>query len=296
MSGVHLLPTAISLAVASIGTGVWVKKTGLFLPPIYFGMFMMTVGYGLFYMFGAHCSWGKLIGFQIIAGLGTGPIFQAPIIALQAHIKPRDIGTATATLGFVRQLATSSSVVIGQVVFQNQMEKKAAKLTRILGPRLAQELGGANAGANTRIINSLPAAQKAPVRVAYADSLKPMWAMYAAFAGAGLITAFFIRRKVLTAQHEETKTGLEAEKENAAARATEKEEKRQSRQSKVTGSRTSLNRISMSTRDVSRPASPPPSLPPLTPRMRPADNGERVYGFADSSKDLSGPAKSVASL
>lgn len=78
MSGVYLLPTAISLAFSSIGTGVFVRKVGLFLPPIYFGMFMMVLGYGLFTNFDANSGWAKLIIYQIIAGLGIGPLFQAP--------------------------------------------------------------------------------------------------------------------------------------------------------------------------------------------------------------------------
>ena len=228
-SGVDLLPTAISLAISSIGTGIFVKKVGKFLPPIYFGLFMMTLGFGLFTDFDANSSWTKLIIYQIIAGLGIGPLFQAPIIALQAHINPRDIGTATATLGFVRQLATSTSVVIGQVVFQNQMKKKAGTLTRALGPKLAQQLGGGNAGANTQLIDSLPENEKSVVRVAFADSLMPMWVMYTVFAGVGLIVSFFIHRKVLTSKHEETKTGLEAEREHAAERQAERAEKRESK-------------------------------------------------------------------
>lgn len=228
-SGVDLLPTAISLAISSVGTGVFVKKTGMFLPPIYFGLFLLTLGYGLFIDFNASSSWTKLIIYQIIAGLGTGPLFQAPIIALQAHINPRDIGTATATLGFVRQLATSSSVVIGEVVFQNEMKKKAPTLTRVLGPRLAQQLGGGNAGANTQLIDSLPDNEKSVVRVAFADSLMPMWIMYTVFAAAGLLTALLIRKKVLSSQHEETKTGMEAEREHAAEREAEREAKRESK-------------------------------------------------------------------
>ncbi|KAK3054433.1 hypothetical protein LTR09_004701 [Extremus antarcticus] len=239
MSGVYLLPTAISLAIASIATGVFIKKTGMFLPPIYFGMFMMTLGYGLFVDFDANSSWTKLIIYQIISGLGTGPIFQAPIIALQAHINPRDIATATATLGFVRQLATSTSVVIGEVVFQNEMKKKASTLIRALGPKLAKQLGGGNAGAESQLIDSLPMGQRSVVRVAFADSLMPMWAMYTAFAGAGLLSAFFIARKKLTAQHEETKTGMEAEKENAAARKQEREDHKLEKEEKRASKRAS---------------------------------------------------------
>jgi EmrB/QacA subfamily drug resistance transporter len=242
LSGVYLLPTALALSAGSIGTGIFVGKTGLFLPPIYLGLFMLTLGYGLFVDFSAHSSWAKIIIYQIIAGVGVGPLFQAPIIALQAHINPRDIGTATATLGFIRQLATSTSVVIGQVVFQNSMSAKTPQLATTLGPELAQRLSGSEAGANTQVINSLPGPQKEAVRVAFADSLVPMWIMYTAFAAVGLLAGFLIKKKVLSSQHEETKTGLAAEKENAAARIAEKEAKRASKRASARPSTSDTNR------------------------------------------------------
>jgi len=242
LSGVYLLPTALALSAGSIGTGIFVGKTGLFLPPIYLGLFMLTLGYGLFVDFSAHSSWAKIIMYQIVAGVGVGPLFQAPIIALQAHINPRDIGTATATLGFVRQLATSTSVVVGQVVFQNSMSAKTPQLATILGPELAQRLSGSEAGANTQVINSLPGPQKEAVRVAFADSLVPMWIMYLAFSALGLLVGFCIKKKVLSSQHEETKTGLAAEKENAAARTAEKEAKRASKRASARPSTSDTNR------------------------------------------------------
>lgn len=239
LSGVYLLPTALALSAGSIGTGIFVRKVGAYLPPIWFGLFMMTLGYGLFVDFDAHSNWGKLAMYQIVAGVGIGPLFQAPIIALQAHINPRDIGTATATLGFIRQLATSTSVVIGQVVFQNSMSAKTGQLAASLGPELAGRLSGSAAGANTQVIDSLPAAQKEVVRVAFADSLQPMWIMYVAFSVVGLLAGFLIKKKTLSKQHEETKTGLAAEQENAAARAAEKEAKRASKRASRPGTGTS---------------------------------------------------------
>ncbi|TKA22901.1 hypothetical protein B0A50_07840 [Salinomyces thailandicus] len=234
LSGVYLLPTALALAFTSIGTGIFIGKVGYFLPPIYFGMFMMTLGHGLYIDLDAHSGWAKLIVYQVVAGFGIGPLFQAPIIALQAHINPRDIGTATATLGFVRQLATSCSVVIGQVVFQNHMQTYSGQLTRALGPQLAEQLGGGSAGANTQVIDSLPPDQRLIVREDFAQSLMPMWIMYTCVAAVGIISTLGVRRKVLSKEHKETKTGLEAEKEHASEQRAEDEAKRESkRQSKL---------------------------------------------------------------
>lgn len=229
LSGVYLLPHALALAFSSLATGIFIAKTGLFRPPIYFAFFMLVLGFGLFINLDANSGWAKIIIYQIIAGLGVGPMFQAPIIALQAHINPRDIGTATATLGFIRQLSTSISVVIGEVVYQNEFNKKSGTITAAIGPEAAGRIVGGNAGASTSFIDSLPQPGKGVVRVAFADSLQPMWIMYTCFAALGFIIMFFIRGKKLTREHEETKTGLDAEKANAEARLAEKQAKRESK-------------------------------------------------------------------
>lgn len=175
LSGVYILPSAISLSFASMATGIFIRKTGMYLPPIWFGFFFMTLGMGLFIDFDATSGWAKIIIFQIIVGMGIGPNFQAPLIALQTKVKPRDIATATATFGFVRQLATSISVVIGGVVYQNEMKKRAATLTAAVGPTDAGVLTGGGAGASVDLIDALPSGPRQVVRVAFAQSLQPMW-------------------------------------------------------------------------------------------------------------------------
>lgn len=227
LSGVYLLPTALAIGFSSIATGIFVGKTGMFLPPIYAGFFFMALGFGLYINIAANSSWAKLILYQIIASIGIGPLFQAPIVALQAHINPRDIGTGTATLGFVRALATSIGVVLGDVVYSNQLSNKILGLSLELTPQESAALSGGIASASTGLIDQLPQPQKSDVRTTFADSLQPMWIMYCCFAAVGLIIMFSIKRKQLTSEHEETKTGLEAEKANAEARAAEKAAKNQ---------------------------------------------------------------------
>lgn len=86
LSGVYLLPTAIALSIFSIMTGITIRKTGQYRPIIWFGMFMMTLGTGLFIDLGAHSGWAKIIIYQVIAGIGVGPNFQAPLIAMQSLV------------------------------------------------------------------------------------------------------------------------------------------------------------------------------------------------------------------
>lgn len=175
LSGVYILPVALSLSFASMATGIFIRKTGMYLPPIWAGFLFMTLGMGLFIDFDANSGWAKIIIYQIIVGIGIGPNFQAPLIALQTQVKPRDIATATATFGFVRQLATSISVVVGGVVYQNEMEKRTGRLQAALGVSTASKLTGGGAGANVELIDNLPSGPREVARVAFAQSLQPMW-------------------------------------------------------------------------------------------------------------------------
>lgn len=225
LSGVYLLPTAISLSVASIGTGIYMRKTGQYLAPMYIGFILQTLGYGLFIDLGSMANWAEIIIFQIIGGLGVGPNFQAPMVALQSFISPRDVATATSAFAFTRNVAGAISVVIGQVVFQNQMNKLQGLLIAAVGPELAEKLGGAAAGANTEFVRNLPSAQRDVVHSVFAQSMKYVWIMYTAFSAVSLIICLFMGKKTLSQEHKETVTGLEAEKEAREERLREGREK-----------------------------------------------------------------------
>ncbi|KAF9735758.1 hypothetical protein PMIN04_010506 [Paraphaeosphaeria minitans] len=229
-SGVYLLPTALSLSVLSAFTGVFIRKTGQYLPCIWFGMVFIVAGFGTFIDLGVHSSWAKIIIFQIIAGIGVGPNFQSPLIALQSLVPKRDIATATATFGFVRNLGSAISIVVGSVVFQNEMISKQPMLREALGDQTAAAFGGGSAGANVGLIQTLPDNEKEIARQAFSEALSTMWILYVCFAAAGLAVSFLITRNVLSKQHEETKTGIEEEKKRRVEREAAREEKKKSKQ------------------------------------------------------------------
>ncbi|KAK4231134.1 hypothetical protein QBC38DRAFT_533772 [Podospora fimiseda] len=185
MSGIYILPFVLSLS-----------KTGRYLECIVLGMAIMT----------PKANWPKIVVYQIIAGIGVGPNFQAPLIALQSTVEGRDMAAATATFGFVRQLFTSISVVIGGVVFQNKMQEQYPRLLAELGPEAADLLSGKNAASSVGRVQELPEQDQDVAHLAYFESLKTMYIMYVVFAAVG------------TKDHQEHKTGLQAMKEEEARR------------------------------------------------------------------------------
>lgn len=223
LSGVYLFATVLSLSFASAVTGIVIKKTGRYRQPIWFGLVMMTLGFGLFIDLEPRANWAKIVIYQIIAGIGVGPNFQSPLIALQSHVKGHDIAVATATFGFIRNISTSVSVVLGGVILGNELSKKRSYLSQYLPADAAQRLTASSFGSTTDFVKSLPPEQKQAVNVAYTESLKTMWIFYTAFAAFGILISLLITRKELSTTHEKARTGI-AEQERV--RLEEKEAKR----------------------------------------------------------------------
>ncbi|GAB1205022.1 hypothetical protein APSETT445_003689 [Aspergillus pseudonomiae] len=145
-------------------SGLFIQRTGQYIPPMWLGLGLLALGVGLLINLEATANWSKIIGFQIISGTGVGMNFEGPLLALQAIVGAKNTATATATIGFVRTMSTAISVVIGGVVFQNQMVREGPKLVQSLGAELAGQFGGANVTANIPLIGTLPSDQREVVR------------------------------------------------------------------------------------------------------------------------------------
>ncbi|OJJ50869.1 hypothetical protein ASPZODRAFT_21381 [Penicilliopsis zonata CBS 506.65] len=209
-SGLLLLPLDLSEAAFGIVAGIVIHRTGRYLELIWIGVVGLTVGTGLYITLDASSSLGQVVGFQLIAGMGAGLLFQSPIIALQAMVSQEDTATATATMGFLRNMATAASIVIGGVVFQNSMSLQSSKLRAAgLSDTLLNELSGASAAANIALVDTVknPVELKA-IKAAFAWSLRNMWILNTCMAACGIVGSIFISRQRLSKEHTETKTGL----------------------------------------------------------------------------------------
>jgi hypothetical protein len=131
---------------------------------------------------------------EIVLGLGLGGNFQNMLLAIQATIHYSDIAVATAAFSFIVLLGATLGIAIGGTVFQNQMTKLSADLPDIPG---LSAITGVNAGASVSAIQALPPDVKTIVIQNYAQSLRMVWIVLAAFAGAGLLVSFLIGRHEL---------------------------------------------------------------------------------------------------
>jgi hypothetical protein len=175
------------------------------------------LGTGLFISFRTDTSVARIIGFEILAGIGPALLFQAPMISIQNTVSQADTAAATATLGFIRNLATSLSIVLGGVVFQDSMAARQSSLAAAgLSGSSLEAFSGDQAAANVEIIKSIQdVAQRQAVEDAFAWSIRNMFIMYTCVSAVAMVTSVFIKQRHLSTEHVETKTGIEQLTERA---------------------------------------------------------------------------------
>lgn len=217
-SGILILPMMVTEAAVDIMVGVLIHQTGRYREIIWAGVTLMTLGTGLYISFRTDTSVAKIIGFEIIGGIGTALLFQAPTIAIQNTVSQADTSTATATLGLTRNMAASLSIVLGGVVFQNSMTARQSSLAVAgLSDSVLEALSGDHAAANVEIIKSIQdAAQRQVVQDTFAWSLRNMFMMYTCMAAVGMLASPFIKQRHLSTEHTETKTGVQQLTERVA--------------------------------------------------------------------------------
>lgn len=183
--------------------------TGRYSELIWAGAILMTIGHGLFIHLGVKSSLTEILCVEVVAGVGNGMLFEPPLIAVQAFVDQDDVASATATLGFVRNLAMSASIVIGGVVFQNGMRKSQDNLLATgLPPDVTQKLTDAAAAEISVITSISDRHQQYVAKEAYASALRNMWIMYTCLGACAIVIGGFVSKQILSQQHTETQTGL----------------------------------------------------------------------------------------
>ncbi|RKL16606.1 hypothetical protein BFJ68_g5221 [Fusarium oxysporum] len=207
-SGVYLLPFILPISISAALTGVYIQFSGKYLLVSRVGLMIMTLGMGLMISLDINMNWAKLISFQILTGIGVGLNFEGPLLSVQAVVPHKDVAAATTAMGFVRTLATAISVVIGGVLFQNEMKGEYQTLEDSLGPGLARLFNGASASASVDLIKTLPTESQLVVRTAFFNAIDKMWIMYTAFSSVGLLLGFFMKAHHLSKDHQEAHLGI----------------------------------------------------------------------------------------
>jgi EmrB/QacA subfamily drug resistance transporter len=123
-SGLLLLPLTAGIMLASIFSGQLISKTGRYKIFPIIGSLLMVAGMLLLHTVGADTPFWRTSLYMAVFGLGLGNVMQPITLAVQNAMPPQDIGVATSSATFFRQLGgTLGTAVFLSVLFSTVGDK-----------------------------------------------------------------------------------------------------------------------------------------------------------------------------
>ncbi|KIW07815.1 uncharacterized protein PV09_01735 [Verruconis gallopava] len=189
LSGVALFPQSFTVAPASMAVGIAIAITGKYTIFTWTGWAITVLGMGLLTLLDIGTSVPAWIFLNLVSGLGTGVLFSAMALAVQAASTNENMDYAVTLFSFFRGAGQTVGVAVGGVIFQNQMKKEILKRSII----------AANANEWSQDASGLVAILKAmadgPVKhalqEAYVDANKMVWIVMTALAGVAFIISLW---------------------------------------------------------------------------------------------------------
>ncbi|MFS0734890.1 MDR family MFS transporter [Microbacterium sp. 1P10UB] len=117
-SGFQMLPMILGLMIASIASGQIIARTGQYRIFPILGTLLMSVGFFLLTFMKFDTTYWFVAGAMLVIGLGLGQLMQTLTIASQNSVGLRDMGVATSSSTFFRQIGgTLGTAVLLSLLF-----------------------------------------------------------------------------------------------------------------------------------------------------------------------------------
>lgn len=183
-SGINNLPLVLGASLFTITSGVLITVFGHYAPLMVFGSVVSTVASGLIYSLEQDTGSDKWIGYQALAGIGLGLIFQIPVIVNQTLVTPSDLSSITAQTLFFQTIGGAFFISAAQAAFANRLLSRVAVTAPTANPALVIATGATEL---RRVFNP---DQLDGILVAYMAGLKLTFAIAIATAGVTVLLSF----------------------------------------------------------------------------------------------------------
>ncbi|ETI19837.1 hypothetical protein G647_08851 [Cladophialophora carrionii CBS 160.54] len=184
MSGVMVLPTAISQAIAGITAGKLVQVIGYCTPWALLGCVWTSVGSGLMTTFTGSSGAGAWIGYQILAGAGRGTVVQMPITAIQNLLPPKEVSIASSQIFFWQYLGGATFLAVGETIFTNTLRSSLKTYAPGVNPQDVIDVGA------LAVRSSVPKADLENVLHAYNHAIVTTFYLAVGASSAAFLTSF----------------------------------------------------------------------------------------------------------
>lgn len=118
-SGILILPLVLSQIITSFTSGFLVSKWSCYRINLVLGFLIWTIASGLFTTVGPSTSSGRLVGYQILSGFGSGQTLQTTLVALQAAVHRKEMAVVTGARNFLRMMGSTLAVAASAAIVNN---------------------------------------------------------------------------------------------------------------------------------------------------------------------------------
>jgi len=184
-SGVLLIPLMGGTVVGAFSAGQMMRRTGRYKIYPLIGLTAATAALALLATMTAATRPALAMTYMGALGIGIGASMPVTLVAVQNAAEPRDIGVATAAVGFFRSLGGSFGAAILWSVFLAALARGLAASGG--GASLALLQGGPDA------LAQLPAAQRAVLLPALVAAFHLVFAIAAALMALSVVVSAFLR-------------------------------------------------------------------------------------------------------
>ncbi|KAI9844054.1 MAG: hypothetical protein M1838_002345 [Thelocarpon superellum] len=188
-SGIRSIPYLTSITLSSIAIGGSITALGWYVPFMWAGAAVFTVGCGLLYTLQVDSYAGKWIGYQLLAGFGAGASIQIPFVAVQTVLSSTDMPSGNAIAIFFNTLGGAISISVAQNVFSNTLTQEIPKHT------VGVDAGKIISAGATHVREITAASQLNGVLIAYDIAIQKAFILPIAVGGIALICSFFMEWK-----------------------------------------------------------------------------------------------------
>jgi EmrB/QacA subfamily drug resistance transporter len=227
-SGYLMIPMVLGLMTSSIVSGRITSKTGKYKIFMVVGSGLMALSYiYLSTLTSGWAVWQITIG-MVFMGLGLGQMMQTLTIASQNAVEAKDIGVATSSATFFRQMGGTLGVAVFLSILFNNLADKGAEIGAKIGAAIAANpalladpknsafLPGADIMAritqDSSFLKTASPELAGPIRTAFAESAANVFLSATIVIVVGFALSLFIKELALR-----NKSGVQEKAEAAAA-------------------------------------------------------------------------------
>ncbi|PZE62731.1 MFS transporter [Curtobacterium sp. MCPF17_001] len=191
VSGLLMLPMMVGLIGTSILSGTLITKTGRYRAFPIIGTIVVGIAMlGMTTLAASTPIW-LICVYLFVFGAGLGLIMQVVVLVAQNAVPPEQVGTATSTNNYFREVGASLGVAVFGALFTSRLTDALTDVFRGAGGS-ATDAASASSSIDPTSLSKLPQAVQDGIVNAYADSLSPVFWYLLPFIAAALVLALFI--------------------------------------------------------------------------------------------------------